>query len=223
MLKCFGTLHYAAPEDYLLYDCVPRDVVGFHEKCANLCIKHRKERVVSRAMEVGCAAGRTVFELSRGFESVLGVDISQAFVDKCKEIKRTGQTQYWLPGEGELGETKTAHLPPDIDRSRVEFRVGDGCNLPALSTGPLGCVVTCNTLCRVPDPARLLEQARDLLVPGGILVLVESYTWTQETTPKDKWLGGYKDGEGRDVDTLRHCRLYCRLTLSWRRSAWCSA
>ena len=134
MLKCFGTLHYAAPEDYLLYDCVPRDVVGFHEKCANLCIKHRKvgsvssrfdavpaisqflpqERVVSRAMEVGCASGRTSFELSRGFDSVLGVDISQAFVDKCNEIKRTGQTEYWLPGEGELGETKIAHLPPEI-------------------------------------------------------------------------------------------------------------
>ena len=65
-------------------------------------------------MEVGCAAGRTSFELSRGFDSVLGVDISQAFVDKCNEIKRMGQTEYWLPGEGELGETKIAHLPPEI-------------------------------------------------------------------------------------------------------------
>ena len=42
MLKCFGALHYAAPEDYLLYDCVSRDSLGFHEKCANLCIKHNK-------------------------------------------------------------------------------------------------------------------------------------------------------------------------------------
>ena len=42
MLKCFGALHYAAPEDYLLYDCVSRDSLGFHEKCANLCIKHKK-------------------------------------------------------------------------------------------------------------------------------------------------------------------------------------
>ena len=155
---------------------------------------------MSRAMEVGCAAGRTSFELSRGFDSVLGVDISQAFIDKCNEIKRTGQTQYWLPGEGELGETRTTHLSSEIvslslslsivhsylpqDRSRVEFRVGDGCDLPALSPGPLGCVITCNTLCRVPHPAKLLQQARDLLVPGGILVLVESYTWTEETTPK---------------------------------------
>ena len=69
---------------------------------------------MSRAMEVGCAAGRTSFELSRGFESVLGVDISQAFIDKCNDIKMTGQTEYWLPREGELGDTKTAHLPSDI-------------------------------------------------------------------------------------------------------------
>lgn len=70
------------------------------------------------------------------------------------------------------------------DCSRVEFRVGDGCNLPALSAGPLGCILTTNTLCRVPDPAKFLEQARDLLVPGGLLVMAESYTWTEETTPK---------------------------------------
>lgn len=70
------------------------------------------------------------------------------------------------------------------DRNRVEFKVGDGCNLLALSTGPLGCILTANTLCRVPDPAKFLEQARELLAPGGILVLVESYTWTEETTPK---------------------------------------
>ena len=65
-------------------------------------------------MEVGCAVGRTSFELSRGFDSILGVDISQAFVDKCNEIKATGQTEYWMPGEGELGETKMAYLSPDI-------------------------------------------------------------------------------------------------------------
>ena len=69
---------------------------------------------MSRAMEVGCATGRTSFELSRGFDSVVGVDISQAFVDKCNEIKRTGQTEYWMPGEGELGENKIAHLPLEI-------------------------------------------------------------------------------------------------------------
>ena len=112
----------------------------------------------------------------------------------------------------------------------MEFKVGDGCNLPALSTGPLGCIIACNTLCRVPDPALLLQQARDLLVPGGILVLVESYTWTEETTPKaskwfkslldsigyiywhttyppqDKWLGGYKDAEGKDVYTFERLK-----------------
>jgi putative 4-mercaptohistidine N1-methyltranferase len=202
LFRNFITGQYAPPEELALYPFTPKELIEFHRKCADVCIKHKQEGVESRAMEVGCAAGRTSFELSRGFDSVLGVDISQAFVDKCNEIKRMGQTEYWLPGEGELGETKIAHLPPEINSSRVEFKVGDGCNLPALSPGPLGCIITCNTLCRVPDPAKLLEQARDLLVPGGTLVLVESYTWTEETTPKDKWLGGYKDKEGKEVDTF---------------------
>lgn len=65
-------------------------------------------------MEVGCATGRTSFELCRGFESVLGVDISQTFIDQCNKIKETGQIEYWLPHEGELGDTKTTHLSLDI-------------------------------------------------------------------------------------------------------------
>ena len=86
------------------------------------------------------------------------------------------------PSPSSLSPSLPSSLPKD--RSRVQFRVGDGCNLPALATGPLGCIITCNTLCRVPDPPKLLEQAREVLVSGGILVLVESYTWTEETTPK---------------------------------------
>ena len=65
-------------------------------------------------MEVGCATGRTAFELTRGFEEVIGLDLSQAFIDKCNEIKRTGQTEYWLPKGGELGETKVAKLDASI-------------------------------------------------------------------------------------------------------------
>ena len=80
------------------------------------------------------------------------------------------------------------------DQTKVQFKVGDGCNLLALSNGPLGCIITCNTLCRVPDPAKLLEQARELLVVGGILVLVESYTWTEETTPKVSWGSVHNSG-----------------------------
>lgn len=75
-------------------------------------------------MEVGCATGRTSFELCRGFDSVLGVDISQTFLNKCNKIKETGQIDYFLPREGELGDTKTAHLPSDIvSISRVLFLI----------------------------------------------------------------------------------------------------
>ena len=42
MFKCFATLHYAAPEEYPLQQCVPEDAMGFHRKCADLCIKHKK-------------------------------------------------------------------------------------------------------------------------------------------------------------------------------------
>jgi len=34
------------------------------------------------------------------------------------------------------------------------------------------------------------------LVPGGLLVITSPYTWLEEFTPRERWLGGIKiDGE----------------------------
>jgi len=34
------------------------------------------------------------------------------------------------------------------------------------------------------------------IIPGGFLILLSPYTWLQDYTPKDKWLGGkYVNGE----------------------------
>jgi hypothetical protein len=36
---------------------------------------------------------------------------------------------------------------------------------------------------------------------GGILILTSPYTWQEESTPKEKWIGGYKR-DGENVTTL---------------------
>jgi putative 4-mercaptohistidine N1-methyltranferase len=201
LFRNFITGQYAPPEELALYPFTPKELIEFHRKCADVCIKHKQEGVESRAMEVGCAAGRTSFELSRGFDSVLGVDISQAFVDKCNEIKRMGQTEYWLPGEGELGETKIAHLPPEIKRDRVEFVLGDACSLPPL--GQFGCVFCSNILCTIKDPHKFLRDTHKYVVPGGTLVMAENYMRHGDPAEdKSSRLGGYKDERGVEVKAI---------------------
>ena len=73
--------------------------------------------MLKRALDVGCAVGRSTFELARDFEEVVGVDYSKAFIPRCQELKMTGRSQYKLITEGTLGEEKVATIHPDIVRS----------------------------------------------------------------------------------------------------------
>ena len=47
-----------------------------------------------------------------------------------------------------------------------------------------------------------LELIKDRITPGGLLVLASPYTWMEEYTPRDKWLGGFKAQTGENFTTL---------------------
>lgn len=70
--------------------------------------------MLKRALDVGCAVGRATFELAQGYDEVVGIDYSNAFIQRCQELKMTGQSSYKLITEGGLGEEKTAVVHPDI-------------------------------------------------------------------------------------------------------------
>lgn len=67
-------------------------------------------------MDIGCAVGRSTFELATQFGEVLGIDFSAAFVDKCNELKENGQALFCVPGEGELSERGVAEISKHIVR-----------------------------------------------------------------------------------------------------------
>lgn len=70
--------------------------------------------MLSRAIDIGCAVGRSTFELAREYDEVVGLDYSQAFIGACQELKITGQMNYSLVVEGELSDRKTATVDPSI-------------------------------------------------------------------------------------------------------------
>ena len=41
-LKTFVTGQYAPPEELMIYPFIPRDLLEFHRKCADICIKHKQ-------------------------------------------------------------------------------------------------------------------------------------------------------------------------------------
>jgi hypothetical protein len=57
-------------------------------------------------------------------------------------------------------------------------------------------------VCRLPDARPFLVRLGELVRPGGVLFLTTPFTWMEQFTPKEKWLGGYYDQDGKAVDSF---------------------
>jgi protein-L-isoaspartate O-methyltransferase len=99
------------------------------------------------AFDVGCAVGRTSFDLSKSFKSVLGLDFSHKFIDTANKLKSGTEIEYSTVTEGDGRTTYTCAAPKDARPERITFIQGDACNLPA-GIGPFSVIQGSNLLCR---------------------------------------------------------------------------
>lgn len=156
-------------------------------------------------LEVGCSVGRASFELAHHFVQVTGLDFSARFIQVANQLKETGSVLYTLPMEGEIVDFKEqtlADLGLAAVTSRCEFLQQDAANLKPHLTG-YDMVVAVNLIDRLYEPKRFLSMIHERLNEGGILMLASPYTWLEEFTAKEHWIGGYKDPDsGENVTTL---------------------
>lgn len=125
-------------------------------------------------MDIGCAVGRTSLELASHFDEVIGIDLSNAFIEAANNVLTSAY--------------------PDLV-SKVKFIVGDACKLDQ-SLGKFSLIFGGNLIDRLYDPTAFLLQVSEFLEHQGVLILTSPYSWLEDFTPKDKWIGGYlKDGK----------------------------
>lgn len=142
-----------------------------------------------RALDLGCATGASVFEMSKFFDEVVGVDLSQAFINAANELKTKGSVDYFAPNQGKTTITRSTSIPAGSKPDHCKFLVGDAMNVdPAL--GQFDGLLAANLLCRVPSPRKLLDSFEHLVKAGGILVLVSPYSWWEGATAIETWIGG---------------------------------
>ncbi|HPF69912.1 MAG TPA: putative 4-mercaptohistidine N1-methyltransferase, partial [Candidatus Krumholzibacteria bacterium] len=178
-------------------------VPNFAVRCAEICRELAGKRRIRRALDLGCATGRATFELARFCDHVTGIDFSARFIKVGHELQQTGRTRYVIPEEGEIvayRERTLAGLGLDGLQGKVEFWQGDAHNLKPQFTD-YDLVLAANLVDRLYDPRRFLDLVHGRLRPGGLMVLLSPYTWLEEFTPREKWLGGRKVN-GENVTTL---------------------
>ncbi|MGO8752890.1 MAG: 5-histidylcysteine sulfoxide synthase [Thermoguttaceae bacterium] len=183
------------------------NVLNFPAQCAAVCFQYTPQRPRRKALDLGCAVGRASFELAREFALVTGIDFSARFIRVALQLKEKGNAHFELIEEGDVvsyHEARLSELGLDQVANRVEFFQGDATNLKPQFTG-YDLILAANLLDRLYDPKRFLETVHERLNPGGILVLTSPYTWLEEFTKKENWLGGFRKGGERcmTLDALR--------------------
>jgi putative 4-mercaptohistidine N1-methyltranferase len=143
----------------------------------------------ARALDLGCAVGRSSFELARECAEVIGIDYSQSFVRAATRLRDAGELAYTRVDEGPRTTRLVARVPAGIERSRVQFERGDAQELRG-GLGVFDVVLMANLIDRLRAPGKCLAQLGGLVKTGGQLVITSPYTWLEEYTPQAFWLCG---------------------------------
>lgn len=185
-LEQYLLFHYGSDQDLLPYPFGPKESLHFPLRCVEDCVELSSIPKGARALEIGCAVGRSSFELARHFEKVVAIDTSHRFIQAAKEIQEKGELKYFLSGEGTKKSLRIAKRP-DIDPKRINFKCQDVMEIS--QERPFQTVLAANVICRLSDPLKFLKALASLVSLEGQLILISPYAWLEEFTPQNLWLG----------------------------------
>ncbi len=191
LLSEYLFFHYASPAAFAGGLPVPEEALDFPVRVVSELLD--PARATGRALDVGCAVGRSSFELAKTFQRVVGVDFSDGFISAAKSMQATGEAACEVAEEGRRMREVVVRAPDGVGRARVDFEVGDAMALRA-DLGGFDLVLAANLICRLPDPRKFIARLPDLVLPGGQLLLATPFSWLEEYTAEDHWLGGRPAG-----------------------------
>jgi putative 4-mercaptohistidine N1-methyltranferase len=138
-----------------------------------------------RCLDVGCAVGRSAIELARHFTHVDAIDYSAGFIAAAVQLQDAGSLDFRVPTEGVLMVDRRVSLA-DLDADLTDYDL----------------VFAGNLIDRLYEPRLFLTAMAERIRPGGWLAITSPYTWLEDYTPRQHWLGGYTDAAGSPVTTL---------------------
>ncbi len=202
LLAEYLLFHYGSVQAIFGQIPAPRDALDFPMRCVHELVDAGAVPTSARALDVGCSVGRSSFELGRFCVDVLGIDLSESFIQAARSLQQEGVLPFEILSEGDTFELMQARVPEGINRERARFEVGDALNLPG-DLGSFDVVLAANLICRLPEPRLFLGRLSQLVNRGGQLLLTTPFTWLEQFTPRAKWLGGRKEEGIRSAEALK--------------------
>jgi len=181
------------------------NALDYAVRCVTECLDPTALPEEARGLDLGCAVGRSTFELARHCAKVIGVDFSRRFIEAAEAIRTGNGLAYPRTDEGALRTQLLAQRPAGVEPGRVSFETGDAMDLRS-DLGTFDVVLAANLIDRLSNPGPFLTRLPSLVKAGGQLIITSPYTWLEDFTPRERWVGGF-EREGMRVATLAGLRL----------------
>lgn len=154
-----------------------------------------ERRAEGPVIDIGCAVGRTSFELAEQVDDiVLGMDLNFGMLKTAATILESGCICYPRRRGGIVYERR--RFPAAFERAeQVDFWVCDATALP-FADRTFSAGISLNVLDCVWSPYDCLAEMGRILKPGGSAVLSTPYDWNAGATPVESWLGGHSQRSG---------------------------
>ena len=175
----------------------------FSKEIVDIALDHTRALPRKKALDIGCSVGRIAFELARDFESVTGLDFSARFINLAHRLQTEGKLRYTIIDEGELVSYREQTLEELglLENGTANYLYAGRCMQPKAQFTGYDLVIAANLIDSLYAPRKFLRNLHERVNTGGIVVLASPYTWLEEFTEKNEWLGGFKK-DGENVTTL---------------------
>ncbi len=170
--------HYAKDEEFMPWEFGPKEALHFPQRTAG----YASDKKWAKCLDLGCAVGRSSFDLTKYASKVLGVDYSHAFVDAASDLSK-GHSLNVKRNSGTYNIS--APTESDISPGNVTFQQGDAMQMDSL--GKFDLIHAANLVCRLPQPKQFLENIHNSLNQGGRLILATPFSWLEDYTDKTLW------------------------------------
>ena len=167
-------------------------VKNYPKHVAEIALNFTKSKPREKALDVGCATGRTAFELANEYEHVVGIDWTVRLIGVGYRMQENEFLEWTLREQGDIDQhykVTAKELGIEKNLQKVFFVQNDAQNMDRAYTD-FDLIIASNLIDRLSNPMLFLKSIHNRIKIGGIFLLCDPYTWNTQYTSKENWIGG---------------------------------